>query len=183
MIAVSGSPRCGTSLMMQTLKILGIEVPAPKFHSYMDGSNLYDDYIDANPYGYYEFEDNTDLRKLPKDCAIKVTGSALLSVDNSFIDKVIICRRDMIDAVNSIIDSSEAHSRNLRDDNAFKGAMRIYKENIAYAEEYVQYHSIPSIDVYYEDMVGNPEQTIWLIAGFVGKFDGYQEAINNVRRR
>ena len=96
MIVVSSSPRCGSSLCMQTLDLLGVPMAAPKFlveHT---------DIREFNPNGFYEINSEqgvTDERYKGK--AIKLFGAQLWRTKKELIDKLIFIDRNKEDAIKS----------------------------------------------------------------------------------
>lgn len=99
MIIVSGEPRSGTSLMMQTLKHLGIDVVGDKFWEKGSQSKR-----DLNPDGFYEVKKvvvggiNKDNAKLYQNKAVKViTVGILPDANNSssleYCERLIYCTR------------------------------------------------------------------------------------------
>jgi len=94
MIIVTGSPRSGTSLVMQTLDILGVPVVGEKFH---------EDFpiVSGNPKGYYDlpFADQVDaaneggFKNKYEGKAVKLFGESLALADMNVVTHMIICRR------------------------------------------------------------------------------------------
>ena len=111
MIIVSGMPRSGSSLMMQTLKHLGVPLIGENYYTFEGNSYLHSQEVPAedqdrisshNPLGYYDipFEDNIDyiFSKHP-GMAMKILGPMLITlVPNSNIERVILCERKDKDA-------------------------------------------------------------------------------------
>jgi len=96
MIVVTGAPRTGTSLLMQTLDRLGILVAAPAFlpqHYFMK---------QFNPGGFYEFasEDGIEDHQY-KGKAVKLFGGQLVRTPKEFIKKLIWVQRDRKKAIES----------------------------------------------------------------------------------
>ena len=111
MIIVSGMPRSGSSLMMQTLKHLGVPLIGENDYTFEGNSYLHSQEVPAedqdrisshNPWGYYDipFEDHIDyiFSKHP-GMAMKILGPMLITlVPNSNIERVILCERKDKDA-------------------------------------------------------------------------------------
>ena len=111
MIIVSGMPRSGSSLMMQTLKHLGVPLIGEDDYTFEGNSYLHSQEVPAedqdrisshNPLGYYDipFEDHIDyiFSKHP-GMAMKILGPMLITlVPNSNIERVILCERKDKDA-------------------------------------------------------------------------------------
>lgn len=96
MIVVTGAPRTGTSLVMQTLALLGVPMAAPKFIP------LHEPIRHFNPNGFYELEFYGGIKTNEyKDKAIKLFGYQYATTDKSLISKTIITTRNKDEAVNS----------------------------------------------------------------------------------
>ena len=111
MILVTGTGRCGTSLMMQTLYHLGV----PLIGNPQDDNNThcqwgsYDIVVseelnkktkEFNPKGYWELALNTIVDVCQKGFkesytgqAIKIVGALVTIINTQDIEKVIICKR------------------------------------------------------------------------------------------
>ena len=93
---VTGAPRTGTSLILQTMDLLGVPMGMPKFIPEHDNMRQF------NPNGFYEInstEGVTDDRYKGK--AIKLFGWQLFQSDINLIDKIIFVDRNREDAINS----------------------------------------------------------------------------------
>ena len=93
-IIVTGEGRCGTSMMMQTLKLLGVEVAAPKFLPQHEGLHEY------NPKGYYELAETVEgiTSDEYEGQAVKLFAGGLLKTDPKYIGKVVRMHRYRLDA-------------------------------------------------------------------------------------
>jgi len=98
-LIVCGAPRTGTSMMMQTLDLLGFPVAPSKFCA---GNSEFKQY---NPLGYYEFPDGTNRGGLPEGKydgkALKVSAQALQKTPPERVWKAILCVRNLEEAVES----------------------------------------------------------------------------------
>lgn len=95
MIVVTGAPRTGTSLVMQTLALLGVPMSAPKFIPQHKPIK----HLCLN--GYYELNLWGGASDEYKDKAIKLFGYQYFLTDEKLIDKVIHTKREKNDAVKS----------------------------------------------------------------------------------
>lgn len=158
MYVVTGSSRTGTSLMMQTLKGLGIPVHAPQFVSGEIVKKVGEElYKKNNPHGYYEFAGGA-IGNLGEDkfrgSAVKLLGHELFPCPPNLVNKVIICVRDKENAIASLIKASP-HT------TVTENQMRKnYDTNYLMAESYVEYYTKPFIYIDYKDMIINTEDTI-----------------------
>ena len=97
-ICVTGSARTGTSMMMQTLINLGYKTPAKKFIKEQKGIE------DKNPKGFYELAEeviNGVHHDNYKGQAVKLFPGCLWKTEKEFISKIIICKRNKVDATKS----------------------------------------------------------------------------------
>ncbi len=111
MIVVSGMPRSGSSLMMQTLKHLGVPLIGENDYAFEGNSYLHSQEVPAedqeriashNPWGYYEipFEDHIDyILNNHSGKAMKILGPILITlIPIKNIERVILCERGDKDA-------------------------------------------------------------------------------------
>lgn len=179
MIIVTGQPRTGTSLVMQTLGYLG----AFPLGITMPGGRV----PEKNPGGYFEHPDflKGDINQLSRNMplfAVKVTLSAFIKNPNAAPqdgDHVIVCTRSSDDAVQSWIDYEPS--------NAGKNVERLKRRHETL---YAQIPTYPQmLYVSLENMQANPAQVVNDIAAFTGLpqavearlATGIQDAIANVR--
>jgi hypothetical protein len=173
MIIVTGSARTGTSLMMQTLMILGYKGLAEKF---TEAHNKIKSY---NPKGFYELEIE-EIKKLnvnDRDTAVKVFGGCLPFVEPNQIDKMIVMKRNKKDAVKSSVPVFEllgyAHD--------YMTTLS-YDMNYAIIDKYMKRFS--SIIINFEDITFSPEKDIRRLVEFL-QLNVSQEriklAINNIK--
>lgn len=100
MIIVTGMPRTGTSLVMQTLDRLGMNVHGIQFPSNRTRAH--------NPKGFWEDVDTLRGQRLQElvshRSAVKVNIRKLIeySILNPATDKIIVCRRNALAAVTSV---------------------------------------------------------------------------------
>lgn len=165
MIVVSGSARCGTSMLMQTLVLLGIPTPAKPFIP------EHDKIKNMNPKGFYEL--NEEVAKgvkhnRYKGMAIKLFPGCLRKTPKKYVEKVIVIKRDKNDAIES-----------------FKPAIDIL--GIKFTPEYIydtNYHildnylsDVEHIFITFVDMVTNPKREIDRIISFLN-IEPNEEQIN-----
>jgi hypothetical protein len=97
MLVVSGIPRSGTSMVMQILQSIGIEI-------YTDGKRMADQF---NKFGYFEHENtsylpwNTDWLEEVQEKAVKIPMQALRYLPTNYQYKVIFISRDIKDVLES----------------------------------------------------------------------------------
>ena len=110
MIIVSGMPRCGSSLMMQTLKHLGVPLVGEDSFDFKGNSYLHsqavpqedqDNITKHNPQGYYDipFEFHPLFTNSHNQGqAIKLLGPvSILPVPLDYVEHVMICTRNSLD--------------------------------------------------------------------------------------
>lgn len=95
MIVVTSAPRCGSSLLMQTLVHLGITSVAPAFLKEHERITEY------NPGGFYELDIESVEDERFSGMAVKLFGGQLWMTPKHLINKLIWVQRNKRDAVNS----------------------------------------------------------------------------------
>ena len=167
MIVVTGAPRTGTSMMMQTLLNLGYKTPAPKF------SDVTKTIKEYNVKGFYE----TDLKEREwgvkhhnyKGQAIKLFPGELWYTNPSFVDKIIVCKRKKKDTLKS-----------------YKEVHKILKQEYTPGKIYDLCYGIidniiaekPHIFINFEDINSKPKEIILSLCEFLG-VNPSEEKINN----
>lgn len=168
MLVVTGSPRTGTSAMMQTLKILGIEPVSPAFLDEHKNIKKY------NKKGFYEpnLEGVMNLEDSPTK-VVKLFGSCLPYVKKDIVNKLIIMKRDKHKATKSYrpilmdIDEGDVEAEFVYD--VCYDIIAGYKDDI------------PNIEVNYEDLLENPEKEIERIVEFLQINNiNSEEAVKNI---
>lgn len=180
MIVVTGSPRSGTSLMMQTLRLLGIDIfgeeynPAwgPKKHFPGGGWDI--------PIGF----DVAELKdKKYEKMAVKLFPGNLLKVDPSLINKLIICVREKSDCVDSIfkvlVDTPDTRGVEKTRDSAEK----LYKICNNLIAEYLKQSWLKYHIVKFDDMIKNGEGEIGLLKCFLNISKDSKEAVENIIKK
>ena len=196
MIIVAGAGRCGTSLMMQTLDLLGIPImgspTGSKGHqlwqNYQNRNNiiLRDLPTDKNPKGYYEvpleYLKEFTKNKLPhnhKGKAIKFTAPEIVNVPPDAIESIIFCkRRDMFKSGKSmhlLAQQDYEYAKEHKLNNCFanmysfltaKDWQRHMEMFNRDVSRWIKDKKIKSKTVYFEDMLSNPEPVIKYLVDF-----------------
>lgn len=154
-IIASGLPRSGTSMLMQILKVGGIE-PVTDNQRKADCDNLN---------GYYEHEAVKALAKGDYDClkdaqgrAIKVVSPLLKYLPDDYHYKVVFMHRDIDEILasqNKMLDNLD-RSDNANNDHALKTHYTNHLSNISKWLTYQDNMSI--LDLHYAQLLDNPEQ-------------------------
>ena len=177
MIIVTGSCRSGTSMMMQTLKLLGVEVAGEKFHPDFP-------VIEGNPKGYYDipFEKvGQGLGEEYNGMAVKLLGEWLPLTNPVNATHIIVCRRrdtqaqdrstiKLLKLEEQTESDSEIRKNLLEQCLSFLSPEEIRKRrwfNYKIIDEYVLGFTGYVKDVYFEDMYFQPTQTIQEIRDFL----------------
>lgn len=180
MIVITGAPRTGTSLMMQTLKILGFPIVGNMFNDF----NL----EEHNKKGYFELDplevsqgiiDNKYNGK-----AIKLFGQGLLKTRECLIKKLIVCKRDQEASANSFLKLLENSPKSPVEANE-RNAKILVKWNADVASKFSSVCECPVLNVWYHDMIDSPEITVKRIVKFLDiKPSKYRikKAIENIDR-
>jgi len=165
-ICVTGSARTGTSMMMQTLINLGYKTPALKFtkeHKRIE---------DKNPKGFYELAEeviNGVHHDNYKGQAVKLFPGCLWKTEKEFISKIIICKRNKVDATKSYTPIHKIMEEPYT-------PSEIYDVNYEIINEYID--NIPHIFINFEDIIRNPRHEITKLVVFLGLWNVSDEKLD-----
>jgi len=177
MIIVTGL-RSGTSLIMQTLKLLGVPVVGFKFHDDFSHAEL-------NPKGYYDLPISETWEGLNtnkhKGKAVKLGGYQLSKTHPKYVDKVIVCDRNKKATTSSILRLMKADYNISRIKPTVENAELAYNSNKYLIDEYIKAKT--NIRIQYEDMIERSELAVYKICGFLSIKNDVTEAINNIEKR
>lgn len=224
MILVTGTGRCGSSLVMQTLHYLGV----PLIGNPQDNVDThclwgaYDETIDGqntrvevkvskeldnrakafNPKGYWELGILTIIDLCTKGLkdnhgAIKITGGLVSEVNTEDISKIILCKRkDTVRQAESMYDLAQLDMEISKENGLTNCFTDWYKDktyldilSLQTTQELMLDNlslncGIPSITIYFEDILSNPEEQINNLVNFLElKGVDTSAAINNVDKR
>jgi len=196
MMIVTGSPRAGTSLVMQTLKIFGLPIEGAKFH---------EDFpiVEGNPKGYYDipFQEQIDAAKNGgfgdkyEGKVVKLFGESLLLADPSIVTHIIVCKRRDTGAQDRSCMKLIKQEREFDNDSEIRNNLitilkDVTLEQLAYRrdaynhmiETFLSRWSGYSMDVYLEDMRYNTVATLTELQDFfdAGGKKELKKAIENV---
>lgn len=175
MIVVTGF-RSGTSLIMQTLKLLEFPIVGYKFHDDFSHKEL-------NPKGYYSLpgrETVYGLKTHYKGKAVKLGGAELFQTNHDFVKKIIVCERDRHQTVNSIVKLLKADYDIAEIEPTVENAELVFDININFQERAIRKFNKPIIRIRYEDITTNPEVSIKKIKEFLGLRSNINNAILNI---
>jgi hypothetical protein len=177
MIIVTGSPRTGTSMTMQTIALLGYQVYGLPFPIGRDKT--------LNPKGYWE-----DMRALGGNISTLSGNIAVKVLLRKFIeklrdnqitltseDKVILCTRDHDDAALSQ-ESAEPGSnavRNLRNLGVWYGE---FPKELQPGEKL---DGVELLTVNFENIKATPVPIVTAIKNFIGATSGINDAVQNIQ--
>jgi len=176
MIVVTGL-RSGTSLVMQTLKELGVSIIGKKFHKEFP-------HVELNPKGYYDlpladtFNGVNTYRYKGK--AIKISGGALLKTEPKYISKIIWCQRNRKQCVKSIMKLLKANYEEYRVEPDEKIATYIHCLNENFIKLYLAKTKKEYVAIDYGKMLDNPVKEITKIKDFMKLNCSITSAIKNV---
>jgi hypothetical protein len=198
MIIVTGAGRCGSSLLMQTLHLLGLPIFGDplggEFNTlapFDDEGTLADKIRKKNPKGYWELDIEEVLKLCPnrfKDHEgkfMKALASTFVHVDGDVIEKVILCLRkdkqaqtqsmyELIDLERQINRKSNKHLGLVGDiigrmDHwSEEDVQRSQEISLEQIQQKISRDNLNCLRIYFEDMLKYPEETILTIAEFVG---------------
>jgi len=193
MILVTGACRSGSSLVMQTLQLLGIPIAGEAHHPDFPVE-------EGNPKGYYDlpfYNLVTGVDGKFDNKAVKLFGTALPKImyPERVTHAIVCCRKDtkaqdastrkLMDLEMEIESESPLRKMaidamsNLTDDDISSMRRKTYKRTY----EYLEAHDIKYIKVYYEDMQYKTLEEIQRILEFLqirAKEDEINEAKENV---
>lgn len=163
---VTGLPRSGTSLMMQILNKSGLEILS-------DGVRQKDI---SNPEGYYELEavkgivkDNSFLKNAVGK-VVKIVAPLPMFLDKTLHYRVIFMRRD----IEEILRSQEKMLN--KDQSAEREKFSaIYNTHIQKTYQFFELNKIPFQDVYYKDLIADPEVELKKIIQFLNLECGWND--------
>jgi hypothetical protein len=155
---VTGLPRSGTSLMMQILNKSGLEILS-------DGVRQKDI---SNPEGYYELEavkgivkDNSFLKNAVGK-VVKIVAPLPMFLDKTLNYRVIFMRRE----IEEILRSQEKMLNKDQSSEREKFST-IYTTHIQKTYQFFELNKIPFQDMFYKELIGNPEVELKKIIEFL----------------
>jgi len=168
---VTGLPRSGTSLMMQLINRTTIPVLS-------DGIREKDS---NNPEGYYELEavkgivkDNSFLKEAVGK-VVKIVAPLPQFLDTSLAYRVIFMRRE----IEEILRSQEKMLN--KDQTSDREKFRtIYEMHLKKTYLFFETNKIPYIDVYYKELIANPEKEVKRIIEFLEIKASWEDLANAV---
>ena len=180
MIVITGSPRSGTSLAMQTLQLLGFPIAGEKFN----WLNL----EEFNPKGFWELQPEEATTGIKSDrykgTGVKLFAQGLMKTEDRHIDKLIYCKRDLKEAAKSFVQLLEKTPLPIK--ATIGNAEQICAHNDKAAKVYVSVCKKPVYELSYKRMALSPEIVVRELAGFLGLNPSDEQlsaAIANVDRR
>jgi len=159
---VSGLPRSGTSLMMQMLYAGGLPVST-------DGKREADS---ANPKGYFELEAVKRLDENPgvlfgvQGKAVKILLHLLHSLSKENQYKIILMRRNLaavIQSQNKMLAEKDIQQEKI---SPLRLA-EIYSLQLTKTKDWLCAQKIPYLEVWYEELLKNPEKAIDILLTFL----------------
>ena len=178
MIVVTGHCRSGSSLVMQTLKHIGLDIAGHEYH---------DDFPvrAGNPKGYYDLSFQEVFLGIGAEYAnkaVKLFGRRLPKIEHpSMVSHGIVCVREdykaqdistkkVIELELEVEGDSEVRTLVLdrMKDLSMSDIAGYRRKTYKAAYTYLSDNNIPYLKVKFEDMLGNPEETIKNIVKFLG---------------
>jgi hypothetical protein len=172
--------RSGTSLMLQTLRLLGFPITGYAFHDEFMHKEL-------NPKGYFNLPMSETLGGIKHHeyigKAVRLGGADLNSTNPKFINKVIWCRRNPEECKKSIMKMLLADYDIIKLEPNNENAEKIYLINTLFTQKFLDKNEIPCLEIYYEEMLLDTKNTINKIKKFVRTDCDIDKAVNNVDKR
>jgi len=157
-IVVTGLPRSGTSLMMQILEKVPLEIMTDNFRK----SDV------NNPNGYYELEavkgivKNNEFLKECQGKVVKIVAPLPQFLDLSLKYKVIFMRREM----DEILISQEKMLK--KDQSAEREKFRtIYELHLKKTYQFLELNKIPFLNIDYNNLVSEPNYELAKLIDFL----------------
>jgi len=178
MIGVTGLQRSGTSLMMQTLKLLGLSVVGYEYHEQFSN-------VELNPRGYYDLpiEDTIGgvwINSWEKD-VIKLYPAVLNISNFDLIKKLIVCKRNKDDVLKSTLKLLELEEVVIKP--TVKNAENSITLGNMILNSVISKFKNPVLFVNYEDMIDITETTIQEICDFLELDINTNKACENIIRK
>jgi hypothetical protein len=170
---VSGLPRSGTSLMMQLLE--AADLPA-----FTDGRRAADE---SNQKGYYEHDQVASLLTSPdkswlvgaKGKTLKVVAPLLAALplrekpgevaQVQLHYRILFMERDMLEILES---QNTMLTRLGKPTHPGADIAKAYRQQVYHAKTWITGRGIPALSVSYADLVHRPDETLPLLAAFLG---------------
>ena len=178
MIIVTGI-RSGTSLMMQTLSLLGVPLTGLDFHREFS-------HRDLNPKGYWALPMSETLGGIQHHrfagTAVKLGGADLAQTPPAFVRKVIWCRRDERDCKESmkkLLAANEDWTGLAASDELVD---MVYRANELYTLKFLKENGVDRIEIFYEDMVTKSEETLTSLCVFLDIAEELTMSIDTIAR-
>jgi len=212
MIIVTGTGRCGSSLMMQSLSLLGVPIFGDPWkeevNSYVDDVECAESRAirENNPLGFYELPVCQMREFIRMDSALFYPGYAMKVLANNFLllrkshtEAVIYCdRRDK--------DAQAASMRKLGDwelaiqnkygldrlkdslryleNKTTEGIREDMRQTTRLIKKHINQTLMHNIVIYFEDLLEDPEKELNKVCRFLKINDEHlHDAVNNVIRR
>tara|TARA_Y100000593_G_C4297612_1_gene331498 strand:- start:810 stop:1460 length:651 start_codon:yes stop_codon:yes gene_type:complete len=208
MIVVTGAGRCGSSLMMQTLSLLGVPMIGNPEKDFGVNTMMHEDsegilaarLMKMNPKGYWELPISEIYQMVDNGFpehtghAIKVMGAAFTQLDTDDIERVIFCkRRDRLTQAEGLHKLSQIDLQ-IKDGSNSKDLPYIdwfRNKNVSdvfgrqeLTLNHIQYvlstDEVPTLDIFFEDIVSNPKPEIEKVVHFLNLDVDISKAIENV---
>ena len=175
MIVVTGTFRSGTSLMMQTLQKLGINIAGNEFDVWNKK--------EFNPRGYWELPVKEVVEGVKSNKyegqGVKLFVQGLTKTNPNLISRAIRCTRWKRAAVISFMKLLQA-SPNCGIPGTRNVCDQLYDVHHEFVETYLDTNNIPYINVDFEDMLRDPKKQISRIVKLLGLKTDTKLAIENV---
>jgi hypothetical protein len=172
-IVVTGLPRSGTSLMMQILEKVPLEIMTDELRK----SDV------NNPEGYYELEAVKGIvrnNQFLNDCqgkVVKIVAPLCQFIDLSLKYKIVFVRRDMEEILMS--QEKMLGKNQLAEREKFK---TIYELHLKKTYQFFLTNQIPFIDILYSNLLNSPEPEISKLINFLNITSTSNNLVNCVKK-
>lgn len=178
MIAVTGAPRTGTSLVMQTLGCLGIKLTGKDY----DESFGPEEFFPGGAWDLPVEEIRCGVKSDKyKGKAVKLYAGPLFLTDSKLISKLIICKRNKVEAVKSSFKLMQVTPDLLGVEPTIQNAEKLYDMSYKMIDHYLRDNNVDFINMYFDDMLKHAVLSIDNIKRFIGSEISIKNAVKNIK--
>jgi len=173
MILITGTPRSGTSMLMQTLCLLGIEITGEKFSN----ENL----PKHNTKGYWELPHGArrNLQSDYKGKAVKLLGEDFDLLNPDHVEKIIFITRYNGNASKSLVKYLKTNDKITFAPSRIN-AEKLIEYSLKVAYEFMRENpEIPRMEITFEKILNEPEREIKKLCEFLD-IEFNQKAVDNI---
>ena len=177
MIVVTGAPRTGTSLVMQILGCLGLKLTGVDYHPSFGPKEFF-------PNGAWCLPTDEDEHGIIdhryKGKAVKLFAGSLYQTESKLISKLIVCRRNLKDAVESSFKLMQVTPDLRGVEPTRENATKLYEISYRMIEHYLRDNNVISTNIDFENVLRHPVLSVDKIKMFIGSEMNITDAVKNI---